>query len=47
MQTGSEGSEHFQCSPFPFIILAYDPVKMKLLETKVEAEEPSNHAAWN
>lgn len=45
MQTGSEGSEHFQCSPFG--TLTYDPVKMKLLESKVEAEEPSDHAAWN
>ena len=25
--------------------LAYDPVEMKLLENKVEVEEPS--AAWN
>ena len=45
MQTGSEGTEHFQCFPFPFMTLAYDPVEMKLLETKVEVEEPS--AAWN
>ena len=27
--------------------VAYDLVKTRLLESKVEVEEPANHEAWN
>ena len=47
METGSEGSEYFHFFPIPFMTVAYDPVKMKLLETEVNAEEPINHATWS